>query len=35
MILGIKELQKLVASKGLVKNLSERERTNPEGAGAK
>ncbi len=33
MILGPKELLKLVKSKKLVENLSERELTNPEGAG--
>ena len=33
MVLGIKELQKLVKSKNLVENLSERELMNPEGAG--
>lgn len=33
MILGIEELQKLVREKKLVENLSERELTNPEGAG--
>lgn len=33
MVLGIKELHKLVKSKNLVINLSERELTNPEGAG--
>jgi deoxycytidine triphosphate deaminase len=33
MILGVKELLKLVESKNLVENLSERELKNPEGAG--
>ena len=33
MILGPKELLKLVKSKNLLENLSERELTNPEGAG--
>jgi len=33
MILGIKELLKLVKTKNLVENLSERELKNPEGAG--
>jgi deoxycytidine triphosphate deaminase len=33
MILGVKELLKLVKSKNLVENLSERELKNPEGAG--
>ncbi|MEK7542507.1 MAG: hypothetical protein AAB524_02295 [Patescibacteria group bacterium] len=33
MVLGIKELQQLVREKKLVENLSERELTNPEGAG--
>lgn len=33
MILGIKDLQKLVKENKLVENLSERELTNPEGAG--
>ncbi|TSC56540.1 MAG: hypothetical protein Greene071421_155 [Parcubacteria group bacterium Greene0714_21] len=33
MVLGIKELQILVKEKGLVQGLSERELTNPEGAG--
>ena len=33
MVLGIEELQKLVKEKNLVENLSERELTNPEGAG--
>lgn len=33
MILGISELHKLVKTKKLVENLSERELTNPEGAG--
>ena len=33
MVLGIKELHNLVKEKKLVENLSERELTNPEGAG--
>jgi deoxycytidine triphosphate deaminase len=33
MILGIKELHKLVKEQGLVENLCEREMKNPEGAG--
>lgn len=33
MVLGIKELRKLVKEKKLVESLSERELTNPEGAG--
>ncbi|MEA1926502.1 MAG: hypothetical protein U9M90_04690 [Patescibacteria group bacterium] len=33
MILGIKELHKLVKEKGLVENLCDRELNNPEGAG--
>ena len=33
MVLGIKELLKLVKESNLVENLSERELTNPEGAG--
>jgi len=33
MILGIKELHRLVKEKDLVTNLSERELENPEGAG--
>jgi deoxycytidine triphosphate deaminase len=33
MILGVKELLKLVKTKKLVENLSDRELTNPEGAG--
>ncbi|MBI2013404.1 MAG: hypothetical protein HYS87_01055 [Candidatus Colwellbacteria bacterium] len=33
MIIGTDELLRLVKEKGLVKNLSERELTNPEGAG--
>lgn len=33
MVLGIKELQRLVREQNLVENLSERELTNPEGAG--
>ena len=33
MILGISELLRLVKEKKLVENLSERELTNPEGAG--
>lgn len=33
MILGIKELHKLVEKENLVENLCERERNNPEGAG--
>ena len=33
MVLGVKELLKLVAEKKLVENLSERELKNPEGAG--
>ena len=33
MILGVKELLKLVKEKKLVENLSERELKNPEGAG--
>lgn len=33
MVLGIKELHRLVKEKGLVTNLSERELENPEGAG--
>jgi deoxycytidine triphosphate deaminase len=33
MVLGIKELHRLVQEIGLVKNLSERELENPEGAG--
>lgn len=33
MVLGIEELQKLVKERNLVENLSERELTNPEGAG--
>lgn len=33
MILGIKELHKLVKEKNLVENLCEREQNNPEGAG--
>ncbi|MBI2644056.1 MAG: hypothetical protein HYW95_00930 [Candidatus Wildermuthbacteria bacterium] len=33
MVLGIEELQKLVKEKKLVENLSQRELTNPEGAG--
>src|SRR3989304_2447312 len=33
MVLGIKELHKLVKEIKLVENLSERELTNPEGAG--
>ena len=33
MILGVKELLKLVKTKNLVENLSERELKNPEGAG--
>ncbi len=33
MVLGIEELHKLVKEKNLVTNLSERELTNPEGAG--
>ncbi|HNT30083.1 MAG TPA: hypothetical protein PKL83_03975 [bacterium] len=33
MFLGVKELLRLVSENGLVKNLCERELTNPEGAG--
>lgn len=33
MVLGIKKLHELVKNKGLVENLSERELSNPEGAG--
>ena len=33
MILGVKELLKLVKEKKIVENLSERELKNPEGAG--
>jgi deoxycytidine triphosphate deaminase len=33
MVLGVKELQELLKNKNLVENLSERELTNPEGAG--
>ena len=33
MILGVSELLRLVREKNLVENLSERELTNPEGAG--
>ena len=33
MVLGIKELHRLVKEKNLIANLSERELKNPEGAG--